>query len=568
MSRPKALLTAFINFYYFSPKGVMLALVLMMLQGLTAGAGLLMIIPLLQLIGFDTTAGSATNGLAEKLGELFQLFNLSLNLPVILLFYILIISAIAILNYYLALFKVRLQQAFICSLRQELYEALLYSQWQFIISHKMSDFTHSLTTQVQAIGHATQLMLTLLSQLVLAMVFIILSLILSWQMTLLATGFALLLLFLLLPLNRLIYGSGQKQLHGFKAIFSLLTEQLASLKMIKSYASEQQYAEKVLHASRELELQHVKIIQINAMIRMIYLIGGAVAFSTLFYIAVTWLAVPYAALLLLLVIFARLLPLVSSMQSSYQRLLHQLPAFEDVEAMKQRCHAAKEAPFHFKQTTPILNRELRLEDVSYRYPSKHNPVIKNLSLTINRNQTLALVGPSGAGKSTLTDILAGLLQPDFGNLYCDDIKLEDERLLAWRQGVAYVTQEVFLFHDTIRANLSWVVPNTDDQKLWEVLRQASAEEFVHQLPEGLDTIVGDRGVRLSGGERQRLALARAILSNPQLLILDEATSALDLENEMKIKQALQQLHGKMTIVIIAHRQATIEHADALLELGN
>ncbi|MGF1728822.1 ABC transporter ATP-binding protein [Photobacterium kasasachensis] len=567
MSKPKALLTAFINFYHFSSKGVTQALVLMIIQGLTAGFGLLMIIPLLQIIGFDTTTSTA-NILALKLEELLRLFNLQLNLPFILLLYILIVSTIATLNYYLATSKARLQQAYICSNRQELYEALLCSQWQFIISNRMSDFTHSLTTQVQAIGHAAQLMLTLLSQLVLTIVFITLSLVMSWQMTILATSFAMLLLLLLLPLNRLIYGSGQKQLNGFKAIFSLLTEQLASLKMIKSYASEQQYAEKVLHTSRELELQHVKVIQVNAMIRMIYLIGGGIAFSTLFYIAVNWFAVPYTTLLLLLVIFARLLPLVSSIQSNYQRLLHQLPAFEDVEAMKHRCHAAKEAPFHCKRNTPILNHAIRLENVSYCYPDKQKPVIDNLSLTIKRNQTLALVGPSGAGKSTLTDLLAGLLQPEFGNLYCDDIKLKGEHLLAWRQGVAYVTQEVFLFHDTIRANLCWVAPNADDQKLWEVLKQASAEEFVRQLPEGLNTIVGDRGIRLSGGERQRLALARAILSNPQLLILDEATSALDLDNEMKIKQALQQLHGKMTIIIIAHRPATIQHADALIELEN
>ncbi|PIW44083.1 MAG: hypothetical protein COW18_14165 [Zetaproteobacteria bacterium CG12_big_fil_rev_8_21_14_0_65_54_13] len=151
---------------------------------------------------------------------------------------------------------------------------------------------------------------------------------------------------------------------------------------------------------------------------------------------------------------------------------------------------------------------------------------------------------------------------------CDDMVLEGDARMAWRRGVAYITQEVFLFHDTVRANLAWVSPGVSEAELWQALEMAAAAEFVRALPAGLDTLIGDRGIRLSGGERQRLALARALLSKPQLLILDEATSALDHDNEQKINQALLQLDGKLTILIIAHRETTIAHVKQRIVLGS
>jgi len=261
----------------------------------------------------------------------------------------------------------------------------------------------------------------------------------------------------------------------------------------------------------------------------------------------------------LLLIFSRLLPQVSSIQTSYQRLLHLVPAFEDVRQMTKACEQAGESKLGNNIEVPQLNEKISLEHVCFQYEGGNRQVIKDLSLTINRKSTVALVGPSGAGKSTLADLIAGLLIPDAGKIYCDSTLLEDEQRLAWRRGVAYITQEVFLFHDTVRANLSWVQPEASEEELWKMLELAEAAGFVKRLPKGLDTVIGDRGVRLSGGERQRLALARALLSRPQLLILDEATSALDHENEQKIQQALQHMDGKLTIIIIAHRETTIQH---------
>ena len=174
------------------------------------------------------------------------------------------------------------------------------------------------------------------------------------------------------------------------------------------------------------------------------------------------------------------------------------------------------------------------------------------------------MGPSGAGKSTLADVLMGLFTPDSGVMRVDGEPLTGESLPAWRLNIGYVPQDTFLFHDTVRANLCWVRPAATEDDVWNALETAAADEFVRRLPTGLDTEIGDRGIRLSGGERQRLALARALIVTPGLLILDEATSHLDTENEYRIQTAIEGLHGRLTVVVIAHRLSTVRNADQIV----
>ncbi len=539
----------------------------MLSRGFTAGIGLLLIIPLLQLVGLEL-ATSNNQEFSRLIEQAFTGLGIPLTLPSILITYIILVSTVALLSYYETVISATIQQSYICQLRDRLFRSLLHTRWQYIIQHRMSDFTHSLSSQVQTIGHAASTMLGFASQIIITMVYVVLSLLLSWQMSLLALICALALFAALLPLNKRIYESGSTELISYRQIFQMLTEQLASLKMIKSYASEKHYADELHQVGQTLEHQHITFTRINSLSRLVYLVGAAITFSILFYVAFHHLEISLATLLLLLFIFSRLLPQVSGIHSSYQQLVHQMPAFDHVRQLFEECELEQEPLPGSKTKTPTMNKQLQLTDICYTYPGKDEAVFENLNITIKHNESIALTGPSGAGKSTLADLVAGLLIPDSGDIICDGQPLTDNNRIAWRDTIAYVTQEVFLFHDTVRNNLSWVKQEATEGELWHVLETAAAKEFIEKLPNGLDTIIGDRGIRLSGGERQRLAIARALLSNPQLLILDEATSALDHENEKKIQETLERLQGKLTVIVIAHRETTIQHIKSVVQLGS
>ncbi len=235
--------------------------------------------------------------------------------------------------------------------------------------------------------------------------------------------------------------------------------------------------------------------------------------------------------------------------------------------MEKRFEAMKE-PLSMGAVNPLrLHREISLSSVSFRYDkTRETWALRDVDLIIPARAMTAIVGPSGAGKSTMADLILGLLSPNHGTVCIDGKPLTGELLHCWRRSVGYVPQEAFLFHDTIRANLLWALPDAEDEDLWQVLSQAAADEFVSRMPRGIDEVVGDRGVRLSGGERQRIALARALLRRPSLLLLDEATSSLDTESERYIQEAINRLHGELTILIIAHRPSTIQRADRIVVL--
>jgi len=195
-------------------------------------------------------------------------------------------------------------------------------------------------------------------------------------------------------------------------------------------------------------------------------------------------------------------------------------------------------------------------------------VVKGIDICVKQGEVVGLLGPNGAGKTTTFYMLVGIIKPTQGTVFIDDIEITSWPLhRRAKHGLSYLPQESFLFHDTIRNNILWGKPDAPDEEIKAALKLASAYDFVNKLPDGLDTVVKDRGQRLSGGERQRIALARTLIRNPQLLLLDEATSSLDMENESRISESISKLHGKMTIVFITHRPETLKFADKAININ-
>lgn len=240
-----------------------------------------------------------------------------------------------------------------------------------------------------------------------------------------------------------------------------------------------------------------------------------------------------------------------------------LPTFETAKQLEKECLAAQEHLPEDDFQKIELKSGVEFRDVSFCYASARDCyAVDKVNFLLVAGTTNAFVGVSGAGKSTLVDLLIGLLKPVEGSILVDNENLQDS-LRPWRSSIGYVPQDSFLLNASIRDNLLWACPKATEEDMWEALQMAAAEDFVRRMANGLETIVGDRGVRLSGGERQRIVLARALLRKPSVLILDEATSSLDMENEKHIQQAIDGLQGKLTIVIVAHRLSTIENADQI-----
>ena len=237
-----------------------------------------------------------------------------------------------------------------------------------------------------------------------------------------------------------------------------------------------------------------------------------------------------------------------------------------IDLMDEELHRTEPAE-HSEMNKISFEREIRLDQLFYQYPSTTSPSITNVSLQIKKGESVGIVGTSGAGKSTLVDVILGLLPPTSGRILIDDVDAHSG-LRSWQDHIGYVPQHIFLSDETLRRNIAFGVPEDEinNAKIDRAIIQAQLNEFVDSMPDGVNTIVGERGVRLSGGQRQRIGIARALYHNPSVLVLDEASSALDTKTETALMEEIYALQGERTLIIIAHRLSTIEKCDKIFRL--
>lgn len=245
-------------------------------------------------------------------------------------------------------------------------------------------------------------------------------------------------------------------------------------------------------------------------------------------------------------------------------------AYETLESVKELEKIEREKVVKASQYKNItFQNELLIKNVSYRYPNTEENVLEGINICINKGQSVAFIGPSGAGKTTISDIILSLLKPTAGEILMDGINIEDLGG-EWNKIIGYVPQMVYIVDDNIRNNIAFGEEEgmIDDSKIWDALKMARLDDFVMGLPEGLETVVGERGIRFSGGQRQRLAIARALYRHPEILVLDEATAALDNETEAEVMKAIETLQGYKTLIIVAHRLTTVRKCDVIYEVKN
>ena len=264
----------------------------------------------------------------------------------------------------------------------------------------------------------------------------------------------------------------------------------------------------------------------------------------------------------------RLLPSIGRINEHMTGIMYAVPSIELVYHDLKEVQEIK-ALENCEEGEIKLEKEISVQDICYRYPDSVENVIDHASFEIKKGQTIALIGESGAGKTTMADIILGLLTPQYGIIMADQLNIF-KNMDIWHHSIGYIPQTIYLSDDTIRNNVAFGVEEDriDDEAIEDALKKAQIWTFVKGLPEGWDTFVGDRGVRLSGGQSQRIGIARALYHDPEILVLDEATSALDNDTESAVMEAIENLHGEKTMIIIAHRLTTIQNADVIYEVAD
>jgi ATP-binding cassette subfamily C protein len=449
-------------------------------------------------------------------------------------------------------------------LRLEFIRSLLGARWEYYLRQPVGALSNSLATEATRGAESYLYGATVIALGIQATVYSIVALLVSWRATLVALAAGVLFIF---ALNRLVHVSrraGARQTKLLRSLLARLADNLQSVKPLKAMARENLANVLLEGDTTQLNRALQKDVYSKEALRALQEPMLAILIGSGLYVALVQFGMSLASVMLLAFLLVRVLLYMSRMQREYQRMVTCESAYWSMRAAIEGAKSESENPPD--GVAPVLSRAIRFEGVGFRY--RDHWVLRNVSLAMPAGGITAIVGASGAGKTTVIDLVTALLRPQEGEVFIDDLPLQHVDWRAWRRMVGYVPQDTVLLHDTIRNNVTLGDPELTESDAVSALRAAGIWDVVAAMPEGLETIVGERGGKLSGGQRQRVAIARALAHRPRVLILDEATSALDPETEAAICRTLEQLRGELTIVAISHQSPLVEVADRVYRMAD
>jgi ATP-binding cassette subfamily C protein len=448
-------------------------------------------------------------------------------------------------------------------LRTRLIDSLLRVQWSYFASQPVGRIANAVSFEATRSAQAYVYAVQFLAGAIQCVAYLAVALLLSWKLAVVAFGIGGLITLVLSSLVRKAKKAGQRQTKRTRELVIYLSDALIGIKPLKAMSRQSHFANlfkrktgQLRQALRRQVLSRQIMLNLQEPLLIICLAAS-------FYVVVKIWSLPISELLVMGLVLQRAVSRINKMQRLFQDAAIVESAYWSIHNLVAESEREREV-LH-GTVRPTLASGCSMRDISFAFGSK--PVLQDVSIEIPANQVTVIMGTSGVGKTTLTDLLLGLYRPDQGEILIDGVPLEQIDLEAWRAMIGYVPQELILFHDTVLANITLGDQSLGAEQVQQALEAAGAWDFVSGLPRGLMSEVGERGIKLSGGERQRIALARALVHKPSLLILDEVTSALDPETESAICKNIRELSGSLTILSITHRPAWIAAADHLFELG-
>lgn len=541
----------------------------LLLAGVAEGIGLSALLPLISVAigsqaGAEPGASASHSGLERVVTEYLSALGLTPSIGVLL---VVIVIAIVLKSGLVLLAKKQVGYTVAgvaTDLRLTLLRALLVARWEYFLRQPIGALANSMATEAVRSAKAYLHGASMSAIIVEALVYTGVALLISWKATLVALAIGLILAYLLKRLVGKARRAGVRQTELLKSLLAHLTDTLLSIKSLKAMARESRadalLVKKANRLNRALQKQVLSKEVLKAVQEPLFVSFLAIGL----YVVSVFLSFPLATVMVLVFLLSRIVKRVNKVQQEYQEMVILESAYWSLLDTIREAERAREPELGSK--VPSLNHAIRLERVSFTYDEER--VLRETSLSFPAGLFTAIVGSSGVGKTTVADLVTGLIRPQQGEVWIDDLPLQEVDVMSWRKMIGYVPQETLLLHDSVLINVTLGDHDLTAADAEHALRAAGVWQFVEEMPEGIYSTVGERGGMLSGGQRQRIAIARALVHNPKLLILDEPTSALDQESESAICETLQQLSGRYTILAISHRSALTKAADQAYHLEN
>ncbi len=554
------LLALFVKAFWGYRWGIAFMALLAFLSGLLEGIGITAIIPLFSVIG-GGEAASDTISLA--IAELFRMFHLPFTAKFLLIFMAALFLCKALFLFFSQEITAKIMADFEERTRNALIRATLAAKWPFLSAQKVGHLDQMLTTEVAASSSILYYLSSAMLVVANLLVYSVLVFNISAIIALLAFFSGVIIFFAFLPFLRRVKIISVDIVKENKKLAHFANEHTIGAKTLKAMHLEEQAllrGSTLLSFMRKLYLQTAFFRNLSASLLQL---AGVFFVAGLFAFLYKTSAFAFASFAVAVYALNKVITNVQYAQNQANVMSSQVPYLESILAYRAEAEAAVEAdrgtlPFRFE-------KELVFSGVQFAY-RPGEPALSDLTFTIKKGEMIGLIGPSGSGKTTVVDLLLRLIEPERGSVVLDGRIAGDIRLTEWRTRIGYMSQDVFLLNDTVEHNIRFYDASITDSDIAAASKMANIYEFVQNLPQGFKTVVGERGLSLSVGQRQRIALARVLARKPELLILDEATSALDTESETLIQKSIEGLRGRVTIIVIAHRLSTVEHADRLLVL--
>lgn len=557
---------SFVYFYSFLGYRIFILIAFSIFIGILDGFGLTMFLPLLQMVSDSSGVDPNSMGKLSFLIDFFSNVGIPLTLMSILCLMLLFFFGKGIMQYFSGVYNVNVREWFIKKLRIQNIKGLNNLAYKYFVMSDVGRIQNTLTGEVDRVAASYFNYFKAFEYGILVVVYMGFAFTMNAEFAVLVTVGGILTNFLYTKLYKNTKGIS-RTLTGENNIFqSLIIQNVANYKYLKATGSLKKYGEKLEDSVLKIQESNKKIGKLDALLtsgREPILISVVVL---VIFIQTSFLGSELGPILISLLFFYRALNYLMQMQARWNKFLAVSGSLENMKAFGKELRANKEikGKADFVQSIETLE----LSNISFNY--NQTPILKDISLKVHKKETIAFVGESGSGKTTLVNIVAGLLPIDHGEFSLNNSNSQDINIDDLQNKIGYITQDPVIFNDTLYNNVSfWSDQNEYNiQKFWHAVNQAAIFDFINELPEKENTILGNNGVNLSGGQRQRISIARELFKDVEILILDEATSALDSETEKAIQQNIDDLKGNYTILIVAHRISTIKNADRIVVMKN